>query len=95
MKSRQKLYKFCLWKAYFEKGYGITSYIKYLIAVFGLTSQKLFITLLVAVIYGFACLILGKLWFYYRVVDTEYEVQNRVNPFVRQMRRTHKIEKFK
>ena len=85
-----KYYKFCLWKAYFDKGYGLTSYFKWAIAIFGIASMKPGITLIGFVVYGFFSLILGKWWFKHKLVDAEHEVQNIVNPFVREMRKVYK-----
>ena len=82
-----RFFKFCLWKAYFEKGYALTSYVKYVIALFGLASQDLKITLIAGVIYGFVCFFLGWIWFHYHIVDAEIEVQNQFNLFVKQMRK--------
>jgi len=82
-----RFFKFCLWKAYFEKGYALTSYVKYVIALFGLASQDIFWTLLMGFLYAFVCFFLGWVWFHYHIVDAELEVQNQFNLFVRQMRR--------
>lgn len=79
-------YKFCLLKAYFDKGYGLTSYIKYMIAFFGLASQDVNLVLFIAVIYAFICFFIGWLWFKYRFIDAETEVGNQFNPFVKEMR---------
>ena len=90
-----KRYKFCLWKAYFEKGYALTSYIKYIIALFGLSSLNVKLTLILGFVYGISCLIIGRVWWVYRLIDEEYEVQNNVNPYVREVRKAIKNERFK
>lgn len=81
-----RLYKFCLWKAYFDKGMGILGYAKYLIAFYGLASANVKTTMIVAVGYAVAALIIGRLWYYYRIIDTEIEIGNIVNPFAREIR---------
>jgi len=90
----EKSYKLLLWKAYFDKGFSLTNYLKYIIAILGVGAVFKGFSLLwivaVGVVYAVLCLILGRVWFYYKLVDTELEVYNKVNPFVREMR-----EKFK
>ena len=81
-----KLYRILLWKAYFEKGYSLSHYLFKLIAVLGLTSNQLKATFVAVGIYSILCLILGRLWWKYKLVDTEIEINNLVNPFVREMR---------
>jgi len=81
-----RFYKTMLLKAYFDKGYSVTSYIKYLIAYYGLVNRDSNL-MLIAAIYGVACFFIGWLWYKYKIVDAEIEVGNRVNPFVKEMRR--------
>lgn len=85
-----KRYKFCLLKAYFEKGYSLTNYVKYIIALFGLASLNVKATLILGFIYGFSCFIVGWAWFKYGFVEAELEVQNRFNLFVKEMRAKYK-----
>ena len=82
-----KYYKFCLLKAYFEKGYGLTNYIKYLIALFGLSSLNVKSTLIMALFYAVGCFILGYYWFRFGVIEAEIEVGNQFNHFVKEMRK--------
>lgn len=81
-----RFYKPLLYKAYFDRGLGLTNYVKYLIAFFGIASSDVRTTMYIAVAYAMICFILGKLWYKYKLIETEYEVQNNVNPFVREMR---------
>lgn len=87
-------YKIMLQKAYFDQGYGITSYVKAMLLVMGITaafnSVAWEILLIVGLCYGAGCWIIGRLWFHFKLIDMEHEVGNIVNPFVREMR-----EKFK
>lgn len=39
-----------------------------------------------SLIYAFFCFILGRVWFGLKLVNAEHEVQNKVNPFVEEMR---------
>jgi len=80
-------YKILLLKAYFDKGRGVTDYLKYLIGFFAISSLNVRATLIIALFYGVLCFIVGWLWFKYKLVDTETEIGNRFNPFVKEMRR--------
>jgi len=86
-----RCYKFCLWKAYFEKGYGLTSYIKWVIAIFGITTQNVAVTLLGMFIYGIVCFFLGWAWYHFNIITSELEVQNQFNLFVQEMRKKRKV----
>ena len=79
-------YKICLWKAYFETGYSITNYIKYVIALFGLTTLDLKMTMLFAFIYALFCFIFGYFWFKYKFADAASEVGNQFNPLAKEIR---------
>lgn len=83
--SRKK-FVFCLWKAYFERGYGLTGYLKYLIAFFGVSTLNVKITLIIGILYIPFCFLIGYLWFYYRLPEAETEVGNHFNLFVKEMR---------
>ena len=89
-----KYYRFCLYKTYFEQGYNITNYVKYLIILGGLqegfSTNRLTFTFIVAFVYAISCFFIGWGWYKFRFIDAEIEVRNKVDPFVREMR-----EKFK
>lgn len=86
MVGHMKLYNFCLFKAYFEKGYSLTNYVKYLIALFGLSSLNVKLTMILGVIYAISCLIIGYLWYKLGFIEAEIEVNNRFNLFVKEVR---------
>lgn len=73
-------------KAYFECGYGITQYVKYLIAFNGLASRNVKLTMALAIIYVPFCFILGWYWYNHGWITREIEVSNEFNWFVKQMR---------
>ena len=85
MEQQPRLYKFCLWKAYFDKGLGLTNYIKYAVALFAI-KLPLKVGIIAGVGYAFLCLILGKIWYKYEIISTEVEIGNIINPFVKEMR---------
>ncbi|MAH51805.1 hypothetical protein CMI37_38670 [Candidatus Pacearchaeota archaeon] len=81
-----KYYRLMLWKAYFDKGYGVTSYFKYLIAFYGMSSLDVSLTMILGMFYGVSCFFIGYFWYKCKLVDAEHEVNNVVNPFIREMR---------
>ena len=82
-----KAYKFLLWKAYFDKGWGLTNYFKYVIAFFGIYELvDVERALWIISFYLLSCLFIGWAWFRYGFVDTENEIQNVFNPFQKEMR---------
>ena len=83
-------YKFCLLKAYFEKGYSLTNYIKYMIALFGLSYLNVKTTLIMAIIYGVSCFAIGYYWYKWDFITQEIEVSNKFNLFVKEMRSKYK-----
>jgi len=81
-----KAYKFLLWKTYFDKGFSLTNYFKYVLLLFGWGTGDVKTTTLIGIIWVIFCFILGWTWFKFKLIDTEIEVQNQVNPFVKEMR---------
>lgn len=85
-KTDRRKYKVLLWKRYFETGYGITGYLKYGIALFGISSLDVKSTLFLGLVYGILCFAIGYLWYKKRFVEVENEISNRFNLFMREMR---------
>ena len=81
-----KFYKTLLLKAYFDKGLGLTSYFKYMIAFYGMSSVNVKSTMLIGIIYGFFCFFLGWIWYQFKFIETENEISNLFNPFQREVR---------
>lgn len=92
---KTKKYKFCLWKSYFDKGYGLTSIFKWMVAVAGIgdiaISQRTWLALLLFFIYGIGCFIVGRLWYKTKFIEAEIEVSNQYNHFVREVRKRKHI----
>lgn len=83
--------KFLFWKRYFDQGYTMTNYVKYVIALFGLSSLNVKATLAVGLCYAVACIGVGYLWYFRRkdgvsFADIDTEISNKFNPFVGEMR---------
>ena len=82
--------KILLQKRYFDTGYGITSYIKVVVAIFGIgaiaTGDKLFPIILI-LLYGAFCYILGWAYFKYGWYTIDLEITNKFNLFVKEMRK--------
>lgn len=77
---------FMLHKRYFDTGYSMTGYIKYIVALFGLSSLNVGKTLIMGFAYAFLCWIVGWAWYKYRFAELDTEIGNRINLFVREMR---------
>ena len=82
------LYKLALHKSYFDKGYGITSYLKYMIAFFGLASNDIKSTMLIGVSYMVSCYFIGMVAYKIGYVEAEQEISNVHNKFVKDMRKS-------
>jgi len=98
MKCSKSLFRFAKLEAYFETGYGKTSYVKYIIVLFGLAegfaTQALSRTFILAFLYGIACFFIGWAWFRFGIITAEHEVQNQFNLFQREMRAKLKNRKI-
>jgi len=81
-----KGYKLALHKSYFDKGLSVTSYVKYLIAFFGIASSDVKATLILGVAYAIFSYILGRILFKVGYIEAEQEVYNIHNKFVKEMR---------
>jgi len=84
-----RYYKIALWKAYFEKGYSFLSYPKWVLAIFGVgqvVNKNYWSIVLYAFIFAFGCLLVGKWCYWSGFTSAELEVNNKINPFVKEMR---------
>ena len=88
---KQYKIKLLLHKRYFDIGYGWTNFLKLIIALFGITSLNLKITMILAGIYGVSCYIFGWAFVKYGWYTAEIEVGNMFNLFVKEMRNKRKI----
>ncbi len=79
-------WRFCLWKAYFEQGFGLMNYLKYLILLFGLSSLDVSATLILGFIFGISCFFVGWAWYKWNWIRYEKEIQNHFDPFAGQVR---------
>jgi len=81
-----KGFRFCLHKAYLDTGMGLTNYLKYVIALFGIATSNVKTTLIIAFFYVIACYFIGRWWYKSKMKLAEVEVGNQFNLFVKQMR---------
>ena len=86
-------FRFLLWKRYFDTGLSVTGYVKYLIAFFGVASSDVRMTLVLGIIYGMLCFVIGYAWYRYDFVEANNEIDNRFNRFVREMRQINETKK--
>ncbi len=85
-----KFWKFLLLKRYFEQGYGLTSYVKYLIFLMGIgeiiVNKSYKFVMILGILYGISCFIIGWAWYKFGLYETDTEISNRFNPFVKEIR---------
>lgn len=91
-----KFYKFVLYKNYFDTGYGITSYLKYAIALVvggGAIMQQITLNqiLIIGIVYAVFCFFLGWFWIENGFLDAQNEVGNQHNPLSKQLRAALKL----
>jgi len=94
--SEMKYFKILLYKSYFDKGWAITNYFKYLFAFSGFfklidITQAIYI----GIFYIIFCFWLGWYWFNRGIIQTENEINNVFNPFQVEIRKKLKGKKFK
>lgn len=82
-----KYLKFALHKKYFDTGMGVLNYVKYAIAVFGLSSLNVKTTMILAFAFAIVSYFTGWYWCNSGLTDAENEINNRFNPFQREVRR--------
>ena len=96
MKATSK-YRFILHKAYFDKGWGLLSYFKYVFALIGLGSLMVGYSInsvvIGALIYGLVCYFLGRVWLEKGFYECELEVSNHFNKYINEMRQHIKKRK--
>lgn len=81
-------YKFLLWKTYFEKGRSVLQYVEKLFIILGVAGavkSEYKIIVAVGFLYAVSCLFLGR-WWMNTLTETENEIQNRYNPFQKEVR---------
>ena len=87
--------KFNLQRHYVSQGKAVIGFAFGFIALFGISSQNVSQTLLLGVLFYIACYFLGRYWCKHHWFSAEMEVNNRFNPFVKEMRRSIKTKRFK
>lgn len=93
----RKSFKFLLWKAYFDKGMQMTNYVKYALGLLAFFSYSIkwnpMLIVILGIAYMIACLVVGRLWFKYKLIEVENEVANMFNPLSRELREHMKSKK--
>ncbi len=92
-----KYYKFALYKKYFDLGLSLMNLPKYILAAAGGGSLLLTggastnIVVLSGIGFGIFCFFIGWLWLKLGILEAEYEVRNRFDPFIKEMRNNKKL----
>lgn len=79
-------FKIGLWYKFFDSGYAMTNPLKYIIALFGLSSQDVWFTMIAGVSYLLFCIGFGYLFHKYGWATIMQETANKFNIFVGEMR---------
>lgn len=77
-------------KRYFDEGYGTLHYLKLPLTIFGISGAitgKYMEIILIVSIYGIFCYFFGRFMIKHRWTEAGIEVGNKINLFVKQMRR--------
>ena len=85
-----KYFKALMVKKWFDTGLGLTNYLKYPMVLFGIAEITLFksykIILIAGILYTIFCFFAGWAWLKYGFFETEMEISNMFNPFVKEIR---------
>jgi len=73
-------------KNYATQGKTVFGFIYGLIALFGISSQNVKLTLIFGVLYSIICYFAGRYLYKHQWVEADTEAGNRFNPFVKEMR---------
>ncbi len=87
MSKFETKYKLVLIKKYFDTGYGLTSPLKWGLAIVGATLQDIELIKLYGIIYIILCFVAGWAWIKWDFYTAEQEVNNRLNLFQKEMRK--------
>lgn len=87
-----KFYKIVLWKAYFDKGWGLMNYPKYAIFLIGagdvIKNNGDYTNIIIGTFcVAIFCFLFGKWAYSSGWVSAEEEVRNKIDPFVREIRK--------
>ena len=98
LKFNTKL-RILLWKTYFDKGFGLTNNLKYIVGLFALYEvvqlSSLKTTIIAGIIWVIACFFIGWWWIRNAWNTAQLEIENRINPFMAEVRQGLGIPKPK
>ena len=73
-----RCFKLLLWKRYFDTGYGITSYAKYIVAMIGVgevVKGNITTLLIIGLAYAAICFLIGWAYIYFKLIETDLEIR--------------------
>lgn len=90
-----KIPKWLWFKKYFDVGYGLMNYLRYLLTIIGIggiaNNWGIMAYFGLGLLFFLSCVIAGYLWVKYNYVSREDEINNILNPFQNQVRKSLKI----
>lgn len=94
-RARKLLY----YKFLFDKGLGLTNYLKYLLVAMGLVFDNVYSIIYMAIGYALLSFFIGWYWNRHSLQQAEFDVSNKFNPFVentnKKLKLLSKNKKFK
>ena len=87
-------FKINLHKSYFGDGKAIIGFLWGLIALFGIASRDVKTNLILGIVYNVVAYFIGRHWYNHGWKAAEVEVNNRINPFVNELRKHVKKQKI-
>ena len=83
-----RFYTLFLHKAYFDRGWALTNYFKYLFAFVGIFELiNVSAAIWIGIAYVIFCYFAGMFFYKFGLVDVENEIANKFNPFQREVRK--------
>lgn len=79
-----------MFKKWFDSGWGLLGQFKYAIGLFGIAEITIFKSykyiVMIGIVYAIICFVLGWTWLRFGFYETETEINNMFNPFIKEMR---------
>ena len=84
-----RYYRLAVQKHYFDKGYSSSHYVFKAVSVFGIAAQEVALTIWFGFLFGIFCYLFGRWSYRFGFSEAEQEVINKIDPFVKEMRKRH------
>jgi len=86
-----RCYRLLLAKTYFDTGWSFTNQVKYPLILLGFIevekTSNAWLTITLGILYCIFCYIVGRLYYHYKLIETQNEIGNLFNPFQKEVRK--------